>query len=218
MFAPFLWFVHWSTLPLILSLFIRCLFLLAPSPLISLLPPLSNSPTLFLHIFHPQTVWLKYYVLSVSLSFFVIFFLRLPQKNSNVSFHTKVNVRFDLVCHVRTKTSPHNAVPVRSVLLIKVCSYLSSCFFVGSAGDTVTGRWKCILCCFNRFVHHFISHVFRVHNGFFRHGCALQEWREERLFWECFLFRCRFRLLLWFQNYWQIWWELFYLIFKGEFG
>ena len=135
------------------SIFLVCLFIHSPINIIalhslslsactisfkSLISSHSPTPTLTAH-FSPSNCLVEI-LCSLRLSLFVFFVLRLPQKNSNVSFHTKVNVRFDLVCHVRTKTSPHNAVPVRSVLLIKVCSYLSSCFFVRSAGDTVTGR------------------------------------------------------------------------------
>ena len=51
---------------------------------------------------------------------FFYLFLSLPQQNRYVRFDTKVNVCFDLMCDVRPKASSHNAVPMGSILFVKM--------------------------------------------------------------------------------------------------
>ena len=99
------------------------------------------------------------------------FILSLPQQNRYVCFDTKVNVCFDLMCDVRSKTSSHNAVPMGSILFVKMWSNHGRCFFVWSTGHSVAGWLKRIFGCFDGFVHHFVRHVFGIDDGFFIGHC-----------------------------------------------
>ena len=102
---------------------------------------------------------------------FFYLFLSLPQQNRYVRFDTKVNVCFDLMCDVRPKASSHNAVPMGSILFVKMWSNHGGCFFVWSTRHSVAGWLKRVFGCFDSFVHHFVRHVFGIDDGFFIGHC-----------------------------------------------